>query len=95
MKYDGMPTLYLNENVAFQVKDILLEKNINSIHTLDVGNIGISDELQLEYASKNKYILVTHNRKDFRKTTQKLDRSKEKAFGYISFKTCRRFYCCL
>ena len=67
MSSEDLPTLYLNENIAVQIADRLKEFNINSIHTICVGNVGVSDEVQLEYAATNNYILVTHNRKDFRK----------------------------
>lgn len=58
-------TLYLNENIAVQVSRHLHQFNIPSVHTIDVGNRGVSDLDQLAYASENNYILVTHNRKDF------------------------------
>jgi predicted nuclease of predicted toxin-antitoxin system len=60
------PKLYLNENVAIRLVLLLKEFGIEAIHTLDVGNQGQTDEFQLQYAANRNYILVTHNRKDFR-----------------------------
>ena len=65
MKY-RYPILYLNENIPVRLVDILSSMGIPSVHTVYVGNQGVSDETQLEYASDNGYIMVTHNRYDFR-----------------------------
>ena len=62
-----MALLYLNENIAYTIKPYLKNLGINCIHTLDAQNQGTLDEPQLEYASKNGHVLVTHNRKDFRR----------------------------
>ncbi len=61
------PIFYLNENIDVALKTNLAVFQINSLHTLDVGNRGISDERQLEYASSKGYVIVTHNRKHFKK----------------------------
>ena len=58
--------LYLNENVAVRVASLFTDHGIRTVHTLHVGNQGVDDECQLRYAANNEYILVTHNRKDFR-----------------------------
>lgn len=62
-----MATFYLNENVNIHLVDILKDNNIEAIHTIHINNCGKSDESQLLFAAENKYILVTHNRKHFRK----------------------------
>lgn len=62
-----LPILYLNENISVQVKNLLAENGIKAIHTLDVGNAGKDDEFQLAYAVSNGYIMLTHNRRDFRR----------------------------
>ena len=59
--------LYLNENIALRLVELLQSKGFKAIHTLDVGNRGISDEAQLEYAAARQYVLLTHNRADFRR----------------------------
>mgnify|MGYP001587367080 CR=1 FL=1 len=61
-----LPNLYLNENVPIRLVDLLANIGITAIHTLNVKNQGISDDFQLQYAAERSYVLVTHNRKDFR-----------------------------
>ena len=51
-----------------------------------MGNQGISDEAQLQYAVKKGYILVTHNRKDFRKLHKKWIEEKRYHHGIIVMK---------
>jgi len=65
------PTLYLNENVALRSIELLGQLGIKAIHTLRVGNKGIYDEPQLEYAASHRYILVTHNKKHFKRLHQR------------------------
>ncbi len=60
-------TLYLNENVAVRLVTLLSQQEIQAVHTLSVGNRGVSDEVQLEYAASRGYILLTHNRRHFRR----------------------------
>ena len=60
-------TLYLNENVAVGLVALLSQRGIRAVHTLNVGNRGVSDEAQLEYAASLGYILLTHNRRHFRR----------------------------
>ena len=60
-------TLYLNENVAVRLVTLLSQRGIQAVHTLSVGNKGASDEVQLEYAASQGYILLTHNRRHFRR----------------------------
>lgn len=67
MLKDRIPTLYLNENIPVRLVDILLLNGIKAIHTVNMGNQGASDEFQLEYAANQKYMLVSHNRRDFRR----------------------------
>jgi hypothetical protein len=62
-----IPSLYLNENVTVHLKPFLASYNIAAVTTKEAGNKGFQDEQQLEYASKKGYILVTHNRRCFKK----------------------------
>jgi hypothetical protein len=62
-----VPTLYLNENMDPKLVTTLAGYGIKAIHTLSVNKCGVKDEFQLEYAAKNNYILVSHNRRHFRK----------------------------
>lgn len=62
-----VPPLYLNENIPLRLTELLSQYGIYAIHTINVGNQGVSDEFQMEFAANNGYILVTHNRRDFRR----------------------------
>ena len=61
------PTFYLNENIPVRVVNILARFKIASIHTIDAGNKGTTDEFQLKYASRKNAILVSHNIKHFKR----------------------------
>lgn len=63
---DRTPILYLNENIPIRLVDILSRSGIVAIHTVDVSRQGTTDESQLEYAANQNYILVSHDRHDFR-----------------------------
>ena len=78
------PTLYLNENIPVQIINHFSRLGIKSIHTHQVENNGISDEAQLIYAAKNKYILVTHNRKHFLKLHKEWMSESKKHYGIIT-----------
>lgn len=62
----AIPTLYLNENIPIRLIALLAPLGISALHTVAVGNQGISDEDQLLYAASHSYILLTHNRRHFR-----------------------------
>lgn len=66
MSQRNPPKLYLNENIPFHLVELLASYGITAIHTLDVNNKGTSDEFQLQYAVDRGYIMITHNRRDFR-----------------------------
>lgn len=62
-----LPTLYLNENIPIRLIELLHSVNIEAIHTKTVNNNQASDEFQLLYATKHNYVLVSHNRRHFRR----------------------------
>ncbi|MFH1776918.1 MAG: DUF5615 family PIN-like protein [Candidatus Omnitrophota bacterium] len=66
MPHIEIPKLYLNENIPIRLVSLLSNLGIIAIHTLSVNNQGTSDEFQLQYAAERGYIIVTHNRKNFR-----------------------------
>ena len=80
------PTLYLNENINPKLVELLAPFNINAVHTYDVGNGGTNDEFQLEYASKKGYVVVTNNRRYFRKLHNDWTNSGKKHTGIIVLK---------
>ena len=67
MKHSKFPTLYLNENISIKLLPELKKRDIHAVHTIVAGNRSFTDEQQLHYSSRYKYILVTHNRKHFKK----------------------------
>ena len=80
------PKLYLNENVAVRLVDSLKELCIEAIHTERVSNKGVDDEFQLRYAAKRGFILVTHNRRDFRELHNKWIKMEKKHSGILVMK---------
>ncbi len=77
------PTLYLNENVPIKLVDLLANLGIKAIHTLTAGNKGVTDETQLRYAAERRYVLVTHNRKDFRHLHRAWVEERKNHFGIL------------
>lgn len=52
---------YTNESVHIVVAEGLKRRDVKVITARDAGNLGLSDEEQLEYAKKKKLIIVTHD----------------------------------
>lgn len=79
----SFPTLYLNENINIRLVGLLSARGINSIHTISVRNRQLSDLFQLEYAAQNNYIILTHNRWDYRKLHEEWTSQGKKHAGII------------
>lgn len=56
---------YLDENISVIVAEILRSRGFQAITTQEVGNKGLSDGSQLEFASQQKMAILTHDRVDF------------------------------
>ena len=56
---------YTNESVSVAVSEGLKRRGVKALSARDVGNLGLSDEEQLAYASKNNLAIVTHDDDDF------------------------------
>ncbi|MBI5408066.1 MAG: DUF5615 family PIN-like protein [Nitrospirae bacterium] len=52
---------YTNESVSVAAAEGLNRRDIKAITAKDAGNLGLSDEKQLEYASQNGLVIVTHD----------------------------------
>ncbi len=52
---------YTNESVNVAVAEGLKRRGVRVISARDVGNLGLSDEEQLNYAAKNNFVIVTHD----------------------------------
>ena len=76
-------TLYLNENIPRTVENHLKCLGVAHVHTLEVGNQGVTDQDQLEYSTRKQYILVTFNRQHFRKLDRDWAQGGRKHSGII------------
>ena len=52
---------YTNESVNVAISEGLKRRGIKIIAARDAGNLGLSDEEQLNYAAKNNFVIVTHD----------------------------------
>lgn len=57
--------VYLDEDVSVVLADILRARGFRSATTRDALRLGATDEEQLEHASKQQMVLLTHNRVHF------------------------------
>jgi predicted nuclease of predicted toxin-antitoxin system len=60
-------TFYLDEDVDIALSDFLHAQGHDVETTLGAGKRGAEDDAQLEYAAKQNAILITHNRRHFRR----------------------------
>ena len=65
------------------MRDLLVKNGIQTIHTLDVGNNGRDDKFQLTYSTSHGYIMLTHNRRDFRRIHQEWSLAGKKHGGIL------------
>jgi len=54
--------IYCDEDVDVLIKPLLEAKGFNVTTTLDKKMLGVSDADQMDYAVKNSYVFLTHNR---------------------------------
>lgn len=57
--------LYLDEDVSVLVADLLRGRGYSAQTTREAGQLGKSDNAQLDYAVQHGRALLTHNRADF------------------------------
>ena len=72
---------YLDENVHVAVADILRSRGFKAVTSLNARNNGKTDPEQVEYATKNQFALLTHNRIDFEKLAQEYFTDGKTHFG--------------
>ena len=65
-------SFYLDESVHVAVADGLQRRGIEATTAKDAGNLSLSDEEQLKYATGNNFVIVTHD-VDFLSLAMKLD----------------------
>lgn len=61
-----MAALYLDENVATELRALLDQRGHVVTTTVEARRAGVPDPHQLLHAAAQNSILVTHNRRDFR-----------------------------
>jgi predicted nuclease of predicted toxin-antitoxin system len=52
---------YTNESVNVAISEGLKRRGVKVSSARDVGNLGLSDKEQLEYAKKKNFVIVTHD----------------------------------
>lgn len=57
--------LYLDEDVSVLLAELIRARGFVAETTVEAGNLGKSDEEQLQYAINQEKVLLTHNRVDF------------------------------
>lgn len=57
--------LYLDEDVSVLVATLIRARGFVATTTVDVGQLGRSDEDQLAYSTNQGLAILTHNRADF------------------------------
>lgn len=59
------PKFYLDEDTYLKTAAALRERGIDTIAAGEAGNYGLTDETQLEYATREGRVLYSFNTKDF------------------------------
>lgn len=57
----GALKLYADENVNPEIINGQRRRGVKAWLAMEVGNLGINDEEQLEYSSKEQAVLFTHD----------------------------------
>lgn len=63
--------LYLDEDVSVIVGEMIRARGFDILTTRDAVNLAASDKTQLEFATDNERVLLTHNRVDFERLATK------------------------
>jgi hypothetical protein len=61
------PSVYLDECIDIELAEALNERGFIAVTTLAAGMLGATDREQLIHASARDLLLVTHNRRHFRR----------------------------
>lgn len=62
---DTFPSLFLDEDVSVVLNAIFCARGVNALTVRDAKQLGQTDIKQLNIATENNQILLTHNRGDF------------------------------
>ena len=66
---------YLDEDVSVLLADLLRSQGHVATTTLDAGNLRLSDDDQLAFATAGGMTIVTHNRRDYERLATEYVRS--------------------
>jgi predicted nuclease of predicted toxin-antitoxin system len=75
--------IYLDENVHVLIAKIINSHGFKAVTTQDVGRKGVSDSDQMEYAAKNGYAILTHDRADFEDLAAEYFASDKTHYGIV------------
>ena len=74
---------YLDEDVDISLAEILTSNGHEVCTTLASGNRGANDESQLNYATRLDAVLITHNRRHFRRLHRTWTQKRKRHSGII------------
>lgn len=57
--------LYLDEDVSVLIAELIRARGFSAVATVEAGNLGKNDHEQLEFATREERVFLTHNRIDF------------------------------
>ncbi|MBC8520960.1 MAG: DUF5615 family PIN-like protein [Methanomicrobia archaeon] len=63
--------IYSDESVNVAIVEGLKRRGVDAFSARDAGNLGLTDEEQLEFAVKNRAVIFTHD-VDFLKTPEEM-----------------------
>jgi len=69
--------IYTDENVDVAVAEGLRRRGVEAWSARDVGNLGLSDEEQLEYARRERAVVFTHDADFLRLAHEKWQQGRE------------------
>src|SRR5260370_27094411 len=75
--------IYLDENVNFHVRDVLRQRGYDVTHALAEGNVQMSDDQHVRWATAHSRAVVTHDFADFARLHTDFTRRHEHHEGVI------------
>ena len=76
-------SLYLDQDVSVVLATMLRARKFEVLTTQEAGNLGASDQEQLDFAIENQMAILTHNRVHFEKLFQEYLKKGIKHYGII------------
>ena len=76
---------YFDENISVIVAEILRSRGFQATTAQEAGNKGLSDESQLEFASRQEMAILTHDRVDFEDLAKNYFANGKSHHGIIAY----------